>query len=84
MGRNRKIDPDELRDLLKQFDNQIVPLCRENNFSLHKAFEYCREKDPEKLKILNGLYSTLARREYLKDYFRREGGVLREKKSEKP
>lgn len=72
----RKADPQELRSLLEEFEQTVAPWCRENGYSLHQAFEVSREQDPEKLRVLNGLWSTEAGKSYLRSLFRMKGGHL--------
>lgn len=46
---------EEVMALQYAFRNEFVPLCIENKFSLNQAFEYTREHDPQKYKVLSKL-----------------------------
>lgn len=61
-----------MRELLKQFDEIIVPWVTEEKLSLHNAFEISRMFEPEKYEILSKLYRTLVGQTYLKEYFKTE------------
>ena len=77
-GRNhRPTDPGEMRKLMEEFHCTVEPWCEENEFSLHQAFEISRESQPEFHRILSGLWSTTAGKEYLRSLFSSQGGVLR-------
>ena len=73
----KKISTEEHMRLLDFFLEQIEPWCRENNFSLHQAFEVSREQDKEKYQVLSDLWHTPAGKAYLQSSFR--GGKLRKK-----
>lgn len=68
--RYKKLPTKVLYDLCDQFRKEIVPLCIENNFSLHQAFDYTRRHDEHKHKILSQLWSTYFGKEYLRSCFR--------------
>ena len=74
----KKVDPDEFAKLLDAFNETIVPWCKENNFSLHQAFEMSRASFPEKHHVLRNLWATEPGRAYLNSYFESRGGRLKE------
>lgn len=53
--RYKKLPADVLAKLCEQFRKEIVPLCLENKFSLHQVFEYTRNNDEHKYRILSQL-----------------------------
>lgn len=63
---------DEIIKLLEEFEEKLVPWCKENKLSLHKAFDLSRETDKEKYEILSGLYKTDVGKSFLKDHFNKE------------
>lgn len=65
-----KLAAEELAKLLGVFKEQIEPWCRENNFSLHQAFEISREQDKEKYRVLNKLWYTKTGRNFLRSAFK--------------
>lgn len=73
----KKVDPDQFAQLMDDFEKIVLPWCEENELSLHRAFELSREADPEKYKVLSGLWGTLPGRSYLRSLFRSRGGTLR-------
>jgi hypothetical protein len=79
----KKISVEQLKELLNGFNSLVVPWCEDNGYSLHKAFEACREgeaeDDKQRYYILSELWSCQFGKLYLKDYFRTRGGILRKK-----
>lgn len=75
--KNRRLPMDEMKALLDEFHATVEPWCRENNLSLHQAFELSRASDPEKHRVLGRLWSTYAGKEFLRSRFRANGGKLR-------
>ncbi|MFI3326713.1 MAG: hypothetical protein R3Y35_11170 [Clostridia bacterium] len=76
-----KINSEELKSLQKDFNENIVPWCKLNKFSLHNAFENCRNDDSEISKhryfVLSKLWSSPHGKLYLQNYFQSQGGRLR-------
>lgn len=72
----RNVGRDKFAELLNDFRQFVRPWCEENKLSLHQAFELSREGDPEKYRVLSGLWKTLPGRAYLKSLFRSNGGIL--------
>lgn len=76
----KKISAEEHMKLLDFFLEHIAPWCRENQYSLHQAFEASRKQDKEKYQVLSDLWHTPSGKAYLKSAFR--GGRLRQKEGE--
>lgn len=76
----RKISVSRAMYLQDFFNRKIECWCRENNYSLHEAFEVSRKEKSEYYIILSELWSTYFGREYLRSVFRYNGGRLRKKK----
>lgn len=65
----RKQTPEEIAELLEKFDTEIFPWIKENNLSLHNAFEISRKSDRGKYIILASLWSNKAGKAFLQDTF---------------
>lgn len=75
----KKLSSEELKSLLDELNNTVIPWCEENELSLHRAFELSRETDPEKYEVLSRLWSTQFGKEYLRSCFQKHGGILHTK-----
>ena len=74
----KKKDPEEIKKMIVDFNNIVVPWCKKKKLSLHQAFEISRKTDKEKYMILINLWRTYLGKAYLKSAFSRYGGRLRE------
>lgn len=72
----RRIEPNEMAQLLDAFKQQVLPWCENNEFSLHEAFKRSRDADPEKHTILSRLWHTKQGRAYLSSVFQSKDGRL--------
>lgn len=73
----KKRSAEEVYKLLADFDNTVLPWCKENELSLHQAFEISRKSDKEKYTILTSLWHTYIGKAYLKSCFCSHGGRLK-------
>lgn len=74
---NENIKDQQSVELIDKLRNEIIPLCIENNFTLHQVFEYTRKYDRDKYFILSQLWKTYFGKVYLRDCFR--GGYIRKR-----
>ena len=72
----RKLPPEEIKQLLNNFNENVAPWCKENHLSLHEAFEICRDQYPDRYNVLSALWHTEVGKTYLQSVFRTNGGRL--------